>query len=192
MIRAIPVRSFRGFTLRKPTAMCTPACRTARDYSAQIRTCLRSLPLPPPYPHLSTRRTRSAWARVPLPQYSEAFSLTTHHCINARLSSPPSNDPLIASPPLAPPPRPSIIPPPLKSPCLVWRIRRSLRSTGPFARASCPSCLRLTGSSAPVELARWFPCLLGGWDSERARRQWYLSRLPTCKEKYLLRVAPRI
>lgn len=44
---------------------------------------------------------------------------TTHHCINARLSSPPSNDPALVSPPFTSPPLASVAPPPLKRPRLV-------------------------------------------------------------------------
>ena len=35
----------------------------------------------------------------------------------------------------------------------------SRRSTGPFARASWPSCLLLTGSASPAEFAKLFGCL---------------------------------
>lgn len=106
-------------------------------------------PLRPLNVHFSTEKLN--WrARKPF----------THHCISDRLSSPPSNESTACSSPFASPTPPSVRRPPQRSPLLVWRIRMSLRSTGPFVRASCPSCLLRTGSAVLVEPARRFPCLM--------------------------------
>lgn len=83
--------------------------------------------------------------------------LTAYHCTNARVSSPPSKPAgssrasRFASPP--PPAARS------KRARLLWRILINRLSTGPFARASCPSCLCRTGSVCRVALAELVPFL---------------------------------